>query len=205
MKPPCLFLLCLIFGAFVGSHCLAQTAKDASADQTVATMVEPFSGKILFHQESTGVFYEVNIAKGIVTGGLQHMRDSDTPIAQIVGGWYDHNAGRLVLLIQLTSGDLGSRWLSQCQQFYVDLANKQVTLDHMLHGYGLTAENSGRRHGARSRLHGRVGALGRTQVSRRRPGGNFSALPFAGFLSMLGRTCSAKFFPPPLSAWTPAR
>ena len=142
MKLPSL-LLCLLLGAFAGSTCPAQTAKDASVDQTEATMVEPFTGRILFHQEAEGVFYEVTVTKGIVTGGLQHMRNSDTPIAQIVGGWYDHNAGRLSLLIQLTSGELDSRWLSQCQQFHVDLANKQVTLDHRLHGYGLTAENSG--------------------------------------------------------------
>lgn len=134
-------LLCLILGALSGTPCFAQNTKEASS-QTVATMVEPFSGKILFHQEAVGIFYEVTVTKGIVTGGSQHMRDSDKPIAQIVGGWYDHNAGRLVLLIQLTVGELDSQWLSQSQQFHVDVENKQVTLEHMLHGYGLTPENS---------------------------------------------------------------
>ena len=143
MKFSFLLLLSLICGLFVGAPCYAQDTKDAAGDQTVATMVEPFSGKISFHQENTGVFYEVTVTKGIVTGGLQHMRDSDAAIAQIVGGWYDHNKGRLSLLVQLTTGELDSRWLSQCQQFHVDLANKQVMRDHMLHGYGLTAGNSG--------------------------------------------------------------
>ena len=143
MKLPFLLLLGLACGAFAGAPCHAQNSKDAASDQTVATMVEPFTGKILFHCEGTGACYEVTVAKGIVTGGLQHMRDSDTPIAQIVGGWYDHDKARLSLLLQLTSGELDSRWLSQCQQFHVDLANKQVTLEHSLHGYGLALENSG--------------------------------------------------------------
>lgn len=136
------FLLYLALGAFSCVPCFAQNAKEASPGQTVATMVEPFSGRILFHQEGAGIFYEVTVTKGIVTGGLQHMRDSDKPISQIVGGWYDHNVGRLVLLIQLTTGELDSQWLSQSQQFHIDLENKRVTLDHTLHGYGLTAENS---------------------------------------------------------------
>lgn len=143
MKLPSLLLGGLVLAAFAGLPCRAQDSKDAGGEQTVATMVEPFSGKILFHQNAGPVFYEVNVAKGIVTGGVQHMRDSDTPIAQIVGGWYDHGSGRLSLLIQLTPGELDSRWLSQCQQFHVDLAGKQVTLEHMLHGYGLTTENDG--------------------------------------------------------------
>ena len=123
--------------AFVALSALPCNGQN-TADKSEATMVEPFTGQLAFHQKNGRVAYNVVVTNGLVTGGCQQLLGSDEPIAKLVGGWYDHRAGRLSLLVQGTAENLDPKWVSQIQQFRVDPKTGEITLEHMLHGYGLT-------------------------------------------------------------------
>ena len=101
----------------------------------------PFSGKIVFHQKDGPVIYNVTVADGQVSG-YQSLTFNPKPFAQIVGGWYDFDQGKLSLLIAGTAEGLDPRWRAQAQHFRVDLPGKQLTLEHMLYDYGLTVTSS---------------------------------------------------------------
>jgi hypothetical protein len=97
-----------------------------------------FSGSLMFHQKGGRLTYQLSISGGRVTGGSQHFGDPSKPIAEIVGGWYDHRRGTLSLLIQgIDVPD--DKWRAQAQHFRIDPANKKVILEHTLYGHGITA------------------------------------------------------------------
>lgn len=72
---------------------------------------------------------------------MQHFANPREPVANILGGWFDSQSGRLCLLIQ-GSKVLDEKWCSQAQHFRIDRAQKEVTLEHALYGYGLTLDPS---------------------------------------------------------------
>ncbi len=118
---------------------LGQAPSENTPKPTEGTLAEPFSGRIVFHQKLGHVIYDVTVASGVVSG--HQFIDSDPkPIADIVGGWFDYKKGRLCLLIQGTAEGIDQKWRSQAQHFSIDLKAKEVTLEHMLYDYGLTAD-----------------------------------------------------------------
>lgn len=101
----------------------------------------PFSGKIVFHQQDGPVVYNVIVADGQVSG-YQSLGSNAKPFAQIVGGWFDFQQGKLSLLIVATAEGIDPRWRAQAQHFRVDLPARQVTLEHMLYDYGQTVHSA---------------------------------------------------------------
>jgi hypothetical protein len=73
--------------------------------------------------------------------GSQHWRGATKPNCRVVGGWFDFQQGTLSLLLQ-GAEHLDSKWRAQVQQFRINRQTKQVTLEYMLYGYGLSNENT---------------------------------------------------------------
>lgn len=127
------FLIVVLVAASLTAHlCPGQTAVNP-ADQ--------FTGKIVFHQKDGPTVYDVTLTDGRVSGH-EFLGSDPEPIADIVGGWFDHQKGRLSLLIQVTANRVDDRWRSQAQHFKVDPKTKEVTLEHMLYDYGTTLDNA---------------------------------------------------------------
>ncbi len=105
--------------------------------QTASNVADPFTGKIVFHQKESHISYEVTITDGEV-GGRQLL--GATPIAKIVGGWFDYKKGHLSLLLQGATEALPTEWRSQCQQFSIDPTARVVKLEHMLYSFGATLD-----------------------------------------------------------------
>ncbi len=102
---------------------------------TASDRASAVAGKLRFHQKGGSLTYEVTVSDGVVTAGMQHFANPQEPVANIVGGWFDSQSGRLCLLIQ-GGKVLDEKWRSQAQHFHVDRAKKEITLEHTLYGYG---------------------------------------------------------------------
>ena len=102
--------------------------------------IEPFSGRLVFHRSDGHIIYDLKIKSGKVSG-VQRMDGTERLIAKVVGGrvrFPDREAGPA----HQGSDNIDLKWRVQLQQFHVSLSSKEVTLEHMLYGDGLTLENS---------------------------------------------------------------
>ena len=99
-----------------------------------------FSGRIVFHQRARPLVYDLTVTNGVVTGS-QHFGEASESVATVVGGWFEFKTGKLSLLIQ-GSDSIDFEYRTQAQQFRVDPKSKEVTLEHMLFGDGLTLETT---------------------------------------------------------------